>query len=130
MNRCLMEGRPRLLLVYSDSAYASQAGRYFRRLGWEVRMAPRSCDARKQVAEFQPNYVVIDVDMPNESGWLTAAKMTLSATPARIIMQTPTRFEQDPRMAQFLDLDGMVAREDGVEALAETLLQQGVPQGV
>src|SRR5262245_6957966 len=129
MNRCLMEGRPRLLLVYSDSGYASQVGRYFRRLGWEVRMAPRSCDARKQVADFRPNYVVIDVDMPEESGWLTAAKMMMSPGAARVILQTASRYDHDGRFADFLELDGMAAREDGVEALAE-MIDQHVPQSV
>src|SRR5262245_59266300 len=95
MNRCMMENRPRLLLVYADSAYASLAGRYFRRLGWEVRMVADGAEARRQFEDFQPTFVVIDTDLPDESGWLTCAKIMLDRPCARIIIQAPVRSEEN-----------------------------------
>lgn len=130
MNRFMMNGRPRLLLIYSDSAHASRCGRYFRRLGWEVRLVSSGSEAQKQLAEFRPDYAVVDVDLPDESGWLTCAKMMLMPGAPQVIIQTSSRDAVDARFMTFLNLDGMVTRDEGVEGLAERILDQRVPQTV
>src|SRR5438067_8385402 len=78
--------RPRLLLAYADAAYASECGRYFRRLGWEVEMVASSADARELVGEYRPNVVVLDEALLIESGWLTSAKMTIDNRDLHIIV--------------------------------------------
>jgi DNA-binding response OmpR family regulator len=126
MNRFIMDGRPRLLLIYSDSAHASRCGRYFRRLGWEVRTMPGGCEARQALIGFQPTYVVVDADLPDESGWLTCAKILLTPINARIILQVPSQGDQNFRFAHFLNVDGVVTRADGVEALAERIVERDI----
>lgn len=130
MNRLIMNTRPRLLLAYSDSAHASQCGRFFRRLGWEVRMVPCGFEARRQVYEFQPTILVVDADLPEESGWLTCAKIVLDRPQAKILVQVPFRDEESEKQVQFLGLDGLVSREEGVEGLAGAIMGQAVTQAV
>src|SRR5476649_848225 len=78
--------RPRLLIAYADAAYGSECGRYFRRLGWEVEMVASGAEARELAGEFQPNVVVLDAELLDESGWLTSAKISTENPDLRIIL--------------------------------------------
>jgi len=122
MNRLNGNMRPRLLLAYADSAYASRCVRYFRRLGWEVRMAASGIDARRQIAEFHPTFFVIDADMPEESGWLTCAKILLDQPELNVAVQVGERDDEAIGFQHFLGLDRLIVREEGVEGLAELVL--------
>jgi ActR/RegA family two-component response regulator len=102
-------GRPRLLIAYTDPAYASECGRYFRRLGWEVEMVASGVDACELAQAYRPNVVVLDAELLDESGWLTSANNAF-----RIVVAT----ESDDRACEFPS----VRRRDGAEALAMTIL--------
>lgn len=128
MNRFIGNMRPRLLLAYADSAYASRCVRYFRRLGWEVRMAASGNDARKQIAEFHPTFFVIDADMPDESGWLTCAKILLDRPELNVAVQVRERDDEAVGFQRFLGLDRLIVREDGVEGLADLVLGKAFAQ--
>src|SRR6266542_6801202 len=80
--------RPLLLLAYADAAYASECGRYFRRLGWEVLMVAGGAEARLLAAEYHPDVVVLDTELLDESGWLTSAKISTDNPDMRIILVT------------------------------------------
>lgn len=128
MNRFTMENRPRLLLVYADSAYASSCGRYFRRLGWEVRMVANGGEARRQVAHFQPTHIVVDTDLPDETGWLTSAKILLDRPELRLVVQVPEKGAEDDCFVRFLKVDALVSRQAGIEELTEMLLDAPLMQ--
>src|SRR5260370_41755240 len=68
------QARPRLVLGYTDSAHASRCVRHFRRLGWEAHMVASGAEAQRLATELLPNVIVLDVDLPDESGWQTAAQ--------------------------------------------------------
>src|SRR5437763_8367400 len=78
--------RPRLLLAYSDSAHASRCVRYFRRLGWEVHMVASGVEAQRLAGELMPQVIGLDVDLPDESGWLSAAKIRIAPPEQRVIL--------------------------------------------
>ena len=103
-------GRPRLLIAYADAAYASECGRYFRRLGWEVEMVASGIEACELVQEYRPNVVVLDAELLDESGWLTSANNAL-----RIVVISDNAHD---RVRDFPS----VRRQDGTEALAMTIL--------
>src|SRR5690242_13566412 len=67
-------GRPRLLLAYADAAYASECGRYFRRLGWEVEMVASGGEAQELANEYHPNVVALEEALLAEAGWLKAGQ--------------------------------------------------------
>src|SRR6266480_4726177 len=86
-------GRPRLLLAYADPAYASECGRCFRRLGWEVEMVASGAEARELAHEYRPDVVVLDAELLDESGWLTSAKISTDNPALRIILVASERAE-------------------------------------
>jgi DNA-binding response OmpR family regulator len=115
-------GRPRLLLAYADAAYASECGRYFRRLGWEVQMVASGAEARELAGEYQPNVVVLDAQLLDESGWLTSAKISTENPDLRIVLVADDRSENVQDRLQMVGADRLVCRMDGAEALAMSIL--------
>src|ERR1041385_1216770 len=86
LGRHTESGRPRLLLAYADAAYASECGRYFRRLGWEVEMVASGVEARELAHEYHPDVVALEVALLHESGWLTSAKISSENPELRIVL--------------------------------------------
>lgn len=113
--------RPRLLLAYAEPAYASECGRYFRRLGWEVEMVATGAEARALAHEYRPDVVVLDAELADESGWLTSAKISTENTGMRIIVLA----DESPDLSHRLEMVGAtqaVCRKGGVEPLAMAIL--------
>src|SRR6516162_587040 len=86
--------RPRMLLAYSDSAHAARCVRYFRRLGWEVHMVASGAEAQRLANQLLPHAIVLDVNLPDESGWLSAAKLRLLPPEHRIVLLAAEADEQ------------------------------------
>ena len=118
------QDRPRLLLAYSDSAHASRCVRFFRRLGWEVHMVASGAEAQRLAVELMPQVIVLDVDLPDETGWLSAAKIRIAPPEQRVILLVGHVDEQLRERAQSLGVAGIVCRGDGPEALAPLAIDQ------
>src|ERR1041384_1597993 len=116
--------RPRLLLAYSEPAYASECGRYFRRLGWEVQMVASGTEARLLASEFHPDVVVLDAELLDESGWLTSAKISTENPELRIILVTDGEDVQS--RLTMVGAEQAVHRVDGANALAHAILGESV----
>ena len=111
--------RPRMLLAYADPAYASKCGRYFRRLGWEVLMVPGGVEARELASVWQPDVVVLETALLDESGWLTSAKISTENPDLRIILVAD---EPSDERLQMIGASQSVCRTAGAEALALAVL--------
>jgi DNA-binding response OmpR family regulator len=111
--------RPRLLLAYADGVYASECGRYFRRLGWEVEMVASGAEARELTHDYRPDVVVLDTELLDESGWLTSAKINAEKPDLRIILVADQPSEQ--RLAM-VGASQSVCRKNGAEGLATAIL--------
>ena len=118
------QARPRLLLAYSDSAHASQCVRYFRRLGWEVHMVASGVEAQRLVGELSPQVIVLDVDLPDESGWLSAAKIRLLPPDRRVVLLAAQADEKLRERARSLGAAGLALRGDGPEAIGALVFDQ------
>jgi DNA-binding response OmpR family regulator len=114
--------RPRLLLGYADAAYASECGRYFRRLGWEVQLVASGREARELARAYRPNVVVLDAELLDESGWLTSAKISTENPDLRIILVANERTDNTQGRLRMVGASLSVCRKDGAEALAVTVL--------
>ena len=117
-----LASRPRLLLAYADAAYASECGRYFRRLGWEVEMVASGAEARMLANDYRPNVVVLDAELLDESGWLTSAKISTENPDLRIILVADDVIGRTEDRLQMVGAVHSVSRRDGAEALATTIL--------
>src|SRR6516165_5288286 len=110
--------RPRLLLAYADAAYASESGRYFRRLGWEVQMVASGTEARALAHAYRPLVVVLDAELLDESGWLTSAKISTENPDVRIILVADESSDQTQDRLRMVGASESVKRSHGAEALA------------
>ena len=111
-----------MLLAYADPAYASQCGRYFRRLGWEVQMVAGGVEARELAGSWRPDVVVLETALLDESGWLTSAKISTENPGLRIVL-VADEFTVDTReRLRMVGAYQSVSRADGAEALAEAVL--------
>jgi len=123
--------RPRLLLAYADAAYASECGRYFRRLGWEVEFVASGAEARELASEYRPNVVALELALLDESGWLTSAKISTEQRDLRIVLVTPQRGDCTPQRMQMVGATHTVCRADGAEMLADVVLgKMSLPRAV
>jgi DNA-binding response OmpR family regulator len=116
--------RPRLLLAYADAAYASECGRYFRRLGWEVEMVASAAEARDRASAYRPNVVVLDAELLDESSWLTSVKISIESPDLRIILVGEDDANSMEDRLHTVGADRLVSRAAGAEALAMVVLGQ------
>jgi hypothetical protein len=98
-----------MLLAYADAAYASECGRYFRRLGWEVQMVASGAEARALADTYRPDVVVFDAELRDDNAWLTSADCEVI-----VVADSPIH-------ADLPDGDLVVRREDGPQALVESI---------
>lgn len=112
--------RPRLLLAYADAAYASECGRFFRRLGWEVQMVATGAEVLFLANEYRPDVVVLEAELLDESGWVTSSKVSQENPDLRIILVA-----EEGDLQHRLDAVGaeqLVRPSGGAEELAQVVL--------
>ena len=114
--------RPLLLLGFGASAFAAQVSRQFRRHGWEVRQASSGTQVRRLCPDLAPEVVILDVDLPGESGWLTAAKLRLERPGQRILLVGDRNSPHNENFADFLGISGFLNRNDGLMPLFDEIL--------
>lgn len=125
-NATNVTSNPCLILAHTDAAYAAMAGRSFRRLGWDVYPARSGPEARRLARMLSPTLVVLQADLPVESGWLTCAKLftedpTLSIL---LVVANPGALEQE--YAGFVGAEGVVSLETGPVGLLARIPQMAV----
>ena len=109
--------RPRLVVAEGNSAQAALLCRQFRRLGWEVHLASSGPDARRLARLLEPQLVILDTALREESGWLTCAKLTLENEELEVILLDESATECQRQFAQFVGASALVTRDGGVPAL-------------
>jgi DNA-binding response OmpR family regulator len=115
-----MNYRPCMVLAHADSAYAADACRRFRRLGWDVYQAEAGAEVRRLARMLQPELIVLDVNLAGESGWLTCAKLTQGpGRSPRIVLITDQGDPKAGDMAHFVGANAIVPREQGLNALMQ-----------
>ena len=105
--------RPCVVLAQSGEGPTSTR---LRRLGWDVYQAGEGPEARRLAKMLNPELVVIDVALPDESGWLTGAKLAQERPGQRIILIGDAS-ERNRRMAEFLGASAIVPCDDTLAAL-------------
>ncbi len=111
--------QPRLVLAHSDSVYATLSARRFRRLGWDVSVVGSSDQVRHLARAIWPDILVLDVDLRDESGWLTCEKLVREDPGAKVILLGRHVEPMDHRFADFVGASALVSQEDGIQALID-----------
>src|SRR5438105_1315286 len=102
--------RPRLVLADNHSAQAALTCRQFRRLGWEVHLASSGPEARRLARLLEPQAVILDIALRDESGWLTCAKLTQENPDLKVVLLADRVTETLGRFGQFVGAAALVAR--------------------
>jgi DNA-binding response OmpR family regulator len=113
---------PRLVLAYADSYHAAMTSRFLRRLGWEVHMTTSGCEARRLTRRLVPDLVALDVNLRDESGWLTCAKLTFEHPNQAVVLVTDQVTREDRAFTRVVKARDIIARGDGARALFATLV--------
>jgi DNA-binding response OmpR family regulator len=119
--------RPLMILAYADSGHAAQCGRYFRRLGWEVRLVASAAEARRLLAVVTPRVLVLDTHLAGEDGWSSCAAL---AHGHRVVLLAPERTPEAFARLAATGAAALVSRRDPIEALAETILGKRLAEAV
>ena len=119
--------RPRMVVAYADSVHAVLSARHFRRLGWEVHLASSGPDARRLADALAPEIVILDTQLPDESGWLTCAKLILENGAQKIVLVSAEATDEEQRLAETVGAAALVSRETGVPGLVGEVMGMALP---
>jgi DNA-binding response OmpR family regulator len=108
---------PSLLVAHADPEYASAVARDFRRLGWDTCTARTGPEVRRLARLLGTDLVVLDTDLPDESGWLTCAKLVQELPRIKVVLVTDAVDARREQFAAFVGARALVACDAGVPAL-------------
>jgi DNA-binding response OmpR family regulator len=111
--------RPCLILAHADAAYAGHAARAFRRLGWDVYVTRSGPETRRLARMLNPVVVVLQADLPEESGWLTCDKLVREQPFRKVVLVGVDFSAESESFAAFIGAAGVVNQADGVQALVD-----------
>jgi DNA-binding response OmpR family regulator len=111
--------RPHVVIAHSDPAYALGAARAFRRYGWGVISAADGPEARRLAASPAARLVVLEADMPEESGWLSCAKLNAAGVRPPVVLVGDVPDAENDAFAEFVGAARLVTRGQGYEPLLE-----------
>jgi CheY-like chemotaxis protein len=119
--------RPRLVLAHAEAVYAALSSRHFRRLGWDVHLVGTALEARHLARVLAPNVVVLGVQLPDESGWLTCSKLVREHAELKVVLVGTSMTPENHRFAAFTGAAALVAQEEGIQALIDEIQDTALP---
>jgi DNA-binding response OmpR family regulator len=111
--------RPQVVIAHSDTAYVLRVARAFRRHGWEVALAAVGQEARRLAGLLAARLVVLETELPDESGWLTCAKLNVGGTGQSVVLVADDEGGRDEEFAEFAGAARIVTKAEGLEPLLE-----------
>jgi DNA-binding response OmpR family regulator len=112
-----------VVLVLPESIVTAEAADRLRKSGWRVHRVADCNALRDLTCHMTPNVVVLPADGPDESGWLTCAKLMRAIPRLRVlVVGEPTG--EATRLARFLGAEAPVPADIGAAELADRV--QGV----
>lgn len=80
--------RPHLLLVDDDETFCSVLSRALEKRGFQVRIAHTTAEALNDIQDSPPEYAVIDLRLPDQSGLTLVSKLKALDEHTRIVVLT------------------------------------------
>ncbi len=113
---------PCLVVAHADRDYTNLVGKDFRARGWTVFTTDSAASLQRLAAALRPTAVVLDADLPDESGWLTCGKLGVQAPHLPVVLVSEQRTAKRQRLAAFVGAAAIVSRPAGVRVLAQEVL--------
>jgi DNA-binding NarL/FixJ family response regulator len=111
---------PAVVLALPDSTRTDAVAERLTARGWRVLWAATATEARRLACRHRADAVVLPVDGPDESGWLTCAKIRCARPRIRVLLvgeRTPAAL----RFARFVGAAALVPADAGAARLAESV---------
>ena len=118
---------PCLILAHPDGVYQAVVARGFRRLGWDLYLARSGPEVRRLVRMLEAEVVIMDADLPEESGWLTCYKVMREQPLVKVILVSDNLSPRNQELAAFVGASALVGHADGLAPLVEELLAPAMP---
>lgn len=109
--------RPRVVVGHSLARYMLRAGEELSQWGWEVFPTASGPQARRLVHRVRPQLVLLEADLPEESGWLTCAKLTCERPRVAVVLVSESVGPREKAFAAFVGAAGVVERRRALAAV-------------
>jgi two-component system response regulator DesR len=126
MRTCTTQDRnsePSVLIAHPDSSYRAAVAWYLRQLDWNVTATDSADSLREWARVRRPDIVLLSPCLPDESGFLTCAKIKQELPDCRVLLMAERLSPEDQRFAEFAGAEGVILRSEGVKGLAERLAE-------
>jgi DNA-binding response OmpR family regulator len=110
-----------MVLAHTDRGYAAQCRRFFQAEGWDVVHVATSREARQLARLLAPTVVVLDTELPDESGWLTCDKLRAELPEQKVVLVAANWTLESHAFGDFVGAAGVVHQGEGIPALAEEI---------
>jgi DNA-binding response OmpR family regulator len=117
----------KLLLVHRDAGYRKEVLPRLQARGVDVTPAGTAEATHALAAEIRPHLVILDADLPDQSGALTCAKLKISHPSVRVILVGRHWNGEQARLARLVGADAYVSQSEGPAALLRHAFGRSVP---
>jgi len=118
--------RPTVVLAHANEAFALRTCAAFRRMGWDAYCADSGPEARRLARLLTPNLVILDAQLPDESGWLTCDKLTREMPRLKVVVVGSQPRSRNENFASFVGATAHVDRLDGLLSILSEVANQSV----
>ncbi|HZV04316.1 MAG TPA: response regulator [Gemmataceae bacterium] len=112
---------PCLILSHANAAYTALIARGFRRLGWGIYTARNGTETRRLARILKPDAVILQAELPEESGWLTCVKLTSEHPLLPVILVSDNLSPCNQELAAFVGARVLVCQAESTASLTEEL---------
>jgi ActR/RegA family two-component response regulator len=112
-----------LLVEYRDEVFARLATD-LTEVGLRVERAVCAASASRACIHSPAELLVVNVDLPDGSGWLLAAKLRLASAVAPIWLYAPWPLPDAVAMAEYVGADGLIAYDGDLGRLSAAIVSR------
>jgi DNA-binding NtrC family response regulator len=99
----------RVVIAHVDTGYADKLRKQLLRIGWEGVVASSAADARSLARSKRTVAAVLDVDLEDESGWLTCVKLLHDQPELRVVLVARDVRPDLKRFADFVGAQALIS---------------------
>ena len=110
-----------ILLVEDDAMLLEVLAESLRREGYSFETARNGDEAMEKAYRLKPEAVLLDIDLPGQSGYLVAAKLKVAKPSPKVLFLTAMPRGQSDRIATFLRVEGILHKPFAVRKLLGTV---------
>jgi DNA-binding NarL/FixJ family response regulator len=108
----------RLIVAHADDGFLARVCQHFHRLGWDVYPAHSPEEVRRLAAGVAPSVVLLPTEFPEESGWLTCAKLVKEYPRHKVILVGAYTTPDLQRYTRFVGGSALLGLDSSMRSLA------------